>query len=152
MILSSDGPLLADYVNKMEGNEDAIDEDDEDDEDDEEDEDEPAVTGRKRKVTKTTARGRPAKKAKAPSPGLKFHIFWRGRETGEDEIQAPEQGTIKFSDKNYTKFTGEIDLPFVGDNVEFTGEKVSDKSNARGSSWNEYCEAEYEQARMSRWF
>ncbi|KUI56172.1 Origin recognition complex subunit 4 [Cytospora mali] len=151
MVFSSDEALLNSYVKMLEA--DGLDESsDEDDEDEDEDEDEPTITGGKRKAT-STARGGTAKKVrKEPSPGLKFHILWRGRETGEGEIHPePEQGTIMFSNKSYTKFTGEIDLPFVGDGVKFTGEKVTDQANTGSTSWNEFSEAEYERTRIGRW-
>ncbi|ROV95995.1 hypothetical protein VMCG_08020 [Cytospora schulzeri] len=149
MVLCSDEAVLEEYVDKLEadgynGYDDDVDED--------HDEDETTVTGGKRKAA-NTARGRPAKKVKkAASPGLKFHILWRGRDTSEGEVQfEPKHGTIKFTNKNYTKFIGEIDLPFVGEDVEFTGEKISNQSNGGRSSWNDYSEAEYERANTNRW-
>lgn len=155
MVLSSDETLLDKYVEKLDTNEDDgySDEDEDGDDEDDDDEDEPTVTGKKRKVTKTPARGRTAKKVKkAPSPGLGFHILWRGRDTSEGEVHfKPGQGMIKFTNKHYTKFAGKVDLPSVGKDVEFTGEKVTDRPNARGSSWNKYSEAEYERANTSRW-
>ncbi|KUI73377.1 Origin recognition complex subunit 4 [Cytospora mali] len=156
MVFSSDEALLKSYVKMLEANEleaNGLDESsDEDDEGEDEDEDEPTITGGKRKAT-STARGGTAKKArKDPSPGLKFHILWRGRETGEGQIHPePEQGTIKFSNKSYTKFTGEIDLPYVGDGVKFTGEKVTEQANTGSTSWDEFSEVAYERARIGRW-
>lgn len=113
MVLSGDKTLLEDYVRKLEadeddGNEDEEDDDDEEDEEDDEeedeyeDDDEPAATGNKRKASNITARGQPAKKVrKAPSPGLRFHIVWRGREASESEVHSePRHGIIKFTNKN----------------------------------------------------
>lgn len=154
MVLSSDEGLLDAHVDKLEADEgDEYGYDDEEDDGDE-DEDEPTVSGGKRKAT-STARGQPAKKVKKASPGsaLRFHILWRGRDTSEGEIHSgPGHGAIKFTNKNYTKLTGEIDLPHAGEGVEITGERVTDQSNAGdSSSWNDYSEAAYERANVSRW-
>lgn len=39
----------------------------------------------------------------------------------------------------------------MGQAVEFTGVRVTDESNADGSSWSEYSEAEYECANTNGW-
>ncbi|OJZ82668.1 hypothetical protein ASPFODRAFT_63855 [Aspergillus luchuensis CBS 106.47] len=105
---------------------------------------------------KTIARkqSRPSKKAKAErtSKPYTYRLKLRCRETGEGQIFfEPEYGTIKFSDENFAAFTAEAVFPCVGSRITFTARKVSDNPCPSGEKWEDYSEAAYEYARVSRW-
>ncbi|KAK0625413.1 hypothetical protein B0T17DRAFT_532752 [Bombardia bombarda] len=99
-------------------------------------------------------RGRPAKKAKAATTTLKYAVLLKCSETGEGQIYpTAEKGTIEFDGPNYVSFTGTVGMPCVGASVVFTARKVADIApTARATdSWENYSEAAYEHARVSRW-
>ena len=84
---------------------------------------------------------------------LLFH--WRGRETGEGEIQLDydrsNKGYIEFENSNCTIFTGIMDAPYFR-SAKLRGYKVA-KDNGRGIStaWEDFSERAYERARVGRW-
>ncbi|CAK7197992.1 hypothetical protein SEUCBS139899_000647 [Sporothrix eucalyptigena] len=83
-------------------------------------------------------------------PPLKFYVRWRGRGLVENNMQTGEhRGTIKFTNKHYTKFAGEMDLAFLGAD-EITGKRVSDVPTLSGESWSDYMETVYDWTR-NRW-
>ncbi|KAJ4268981.1 hypothetical protein NW762_003052 [Fusarium torreyae] len=118
--------------------------------------------GRKRSLvqdikSKSKAKGkdnRSTKRQKA-GPSLSRRVFYRmrGRETGEGEIfSTPEPGQIDFLNDGCTKFSGLVyHFPYVSDNVEFSGYKISDSPKGKAEDWNDYSEAAYEYARGERW-
>jgi len=81
-----------------------------------------------------------------------FEYQWRGRETGEGEIQLgalEREESITFS-KFGTKLEGLFDCPFIGGDLRFTGMKVTHGRGQALSSayewrqldedaWNEEC-------------
>ncbi|GAQ88136.1 hypothetical protein KFL_004030060 [Klebsormidium nitens] len=74
---------------------------------------------------------------------------WRGRETGEGEIQcaSDQKGTFKF---HGDKIEGTMKTPF-GDLI-LTGEKVSDEPDEKSASMWDYCtEEQHEVERVNRW-
>ncbi|KAI2472342.1 hypothetical protein F4781DRAFT_384241 [Annulohypoxylon bovei var. microspora] len=122
---------------------------DDDDDDDDDDGDRPIV-GSKRKAAYNN--DTPSKKAKPRITQSKtMFLKWKGIETGEGEIlYEAEDGCITFSDPEYSRFTGEMDMSFVGRNVSFLARKVS-VSVGGGGSWSDYSESKHERARVSRW-
>ncbi|KAM0541066.1 hypothetical protein ACHAPJ_013391 [Fusarium lateritium] len=137
-------------------------EDSEESEDGDEDGEREQKKGRKRSLvqdtkSKSKAKGkgnRSAKRQKA-APSLSRRVFYRmrGRETGEGEILSdPEPGQIDFLNDGCTKFSGlAYHFPYVSDNVEFSGYRITDSPKGRPESWNDYSEAAYEYARGARW-
>ncbi|OAA55778.1 hmg-i/hmg-y, DNA-binding protein [Niveomyces insectorum RCEF 264] len=84
-------------------------------------------------------------------PPLKFYVRWRGRGPVENNMQTGEhRGTLKFTNKHYTKFSGEMDLSFLGAD-EIMGKRVSDVPTLSGESWSDYLETVYDWTRGSRW-
>ncbi len=84
-------------------------------------------------------------------PPLKFYVRWRGRGLVENNMQTGEhRGTLKFTNKHYTKFAGEMDLAFLGAD-EITGKRVSDVPTLSGESWSDYLETVYDWTRGNRW-
>ncbi|ETS79927.1 hypothetical protein PFICI_07456 [Pestalotiopsis fici W106-1] len=95
-------------------------------------------------------RGRSPKETKAPAH--RVFIRLRGRETGEGEIQPdPVSGHLDFSDENFTRFVGMIDLPLLCGSVKLEGFKVSATARHRYEPWSTFSEAAYEDARVARW-
>lgn len=150
MLFSLDDDRLENYIT----GEDSEDEDDSEEVDDDFDQD----VGSKRKSAPSKAksapakrpRGRPPKKGKTPAH--RVFIRLRGRETGEGEIQPdPRDGYLDFSDEYFTKFSGQVDLPYLSGTVKLEGFKVSTSAQRRYSPWSSFSEAAYERARVSRW-
>lgn len=93
---------------------------------------------------------RPIKTARAPA--RRVFIRLRGRETGEGEIQPdPVSGYLDFSNEDFTKFVGMIDLPYLSGSVKLEGFKVSTTAKRQYESWSSFSEAAYERARVARW-
>ncbi|KIH90761.1 hmg-i/hmg-y, DNA-binding protein [Sporothrix brasiliensis 5110] len=83
-------------------------------------------------------------------PPLKFYVRWRGRGLVDNNMQTGEhRGTLKFTNKHYTKFAGEMDLAFLGAD-EITGKRISDVPTLSGESWSDYLETVYDWTR-NRW-
>lgn len=83
-------------------------------------------------------------------PPLKFYVRWRGRGLVDNNMQTGEhRGTLKFTNKHYTKFAGEMDLAFLGAD-EITGKRISDVPTLSGESWSDYMETVYDWTR-NRW-
>lgn len=110
--------------------------------------------GSRRKKAQSTQNktpyGRPPKKNRPPAHRLFIRL--RGRETGEGEIQSnPRSGYLEFSDEQFTKFAGEIDLPYLSGSAKLEGFKISTSAKRRYDSWDSYSEAAHEKARVTRW-
>lgn len=145
MLLSADKELLAPCVEDTDSS-------DEGDDDDVSESD--TRTSNKRKARGKLA-GKVAKKAKPAQANLaptKFFLVWRGRETGEGEIQSGEHsGTIEFTNRNYVRFSGDMDMVFVGGSDGFEGTKVSDVPETFSQCWGDFSESAYEYERVSQW-
>jgi hypothetical protein len=135
-------------------------ENDEEDEYDEEgygdDDDEPTFSGTKRKPAAQRAKPQATKKSKASKAHpRRLYLQWRGRETGEGQIQLDydnkHTGYLDFTDAGCTAFEGVAFFGFVGPRVPFRGFKVSDKGGKMTKSWSDYSENAYEYARKARW-
>ncbi|KAK0641660.1 hypothetical protein B0T16DRAFT_420300 [Cercophora newfieldiana] len=131
-------------------------EEDEDDEDgsEEDDEEDPTVTAsRKRKApTSKGTRGRLLKKAKKSGKPMSFSMRMRSSDTDTGEVHSDaEKGTIKFTKADFSTFTAVVGMPCVGSAVKFTGRKVRFAPMRLVKSWDDYSEAAYERARVSRW-
>ncbi|KAK4221716.1 hypothetical protein QBC38DRAFT_521393 [Podospora fimiseda] len=163
MLLGPNERALEEYVSLEEAEDredyDSEDYDSEDDEEDLEDEDNNEEeeqnnrVGSKRKASVVKrSRGRPPKKAKPAGKPIKYFVRLKSRETGEGVISPDaEKGSIKFKGSDFSAFTGEIDLSFVGRNVPFTARMVSGTASGGGKSWSDYSHAAYERARVCRW-
>lgn len=163
LLLSNDEALLDERVALFaeEEERDRYDEEEYDDEDDEELDDEDADVNSASKTQPGLNSGKPdatqaqvvpkdkeSEAAKAV-PNSKFHLLSRGQENGEGETYyTPCPGHIDFTDDTYTRFTGTMDICFIG-RVDIVGERVSDVGG--GGDWNTYTEAAYEEARVGRW-
>lgn len=112
----------------------------------EEEEEAPVPRARKRSNKKS------APKAKKSDP-FKLHFSWRGRETGEGEIQNSEcnRGWIQFLNKKHLQFEGEVSIDFVGRNAKFSGYKISTDTENFSKRWGDYSEEAYERERVGRW-
>ncbi|RBR08926.1 uncharacterized protein FIESC28_10106 [Fusarium coffeatum] len=72
----------------------------------------------------------------SPSTGRRFLFRLRGREIASGEfVSEPECGEIEFLDDEFTKFIGRINIPFMGEEVEFRGFKVSDTPHDQPFEW-----------------
>lgn len=103
-------------------------------------------------------RGRPPKQAKSAenqkAQPRTFYLRLKGRETGEGQIYPDaEKGAIKFKDERMASFLGKASLPFEGENIPFTGRKISDQPSpkARGGEWEDYSDRAEGYARRQRW-
>ncbi|KAL7928523.1 hypothetical protein V8C35DRAFT_317950 [Trichoderma chlorosporum] len=145
-------------------NEEGYDEYDENEDDDGNDL-QSSISGKKRKLAKTSlakasksaaARSSDAKRRKTkhlPSLSRRVYFRLRGRETGEGMIHSdPESGHIDFLSDGCATFAGLIyGLPYVGRNVEFQGHKVSDLPKVKPEEWEAFSYEAYESARVGRW-
>lgn len=85
----------------------------------------------------------------------KFEFKWRGRETGESEIQlGSDKDTYEITFGNYgTTFTGTFGCRYVHE-ATIKGTKVSHGHDQRGSSaarWEQFSELAHERESRSRW-
>jgi hypothetical protein len=155
MIISTDNVKLKQYFDQADRKDRGyLDEDGYDDEDDEEDSDEederPKLASKRKAAAPQRDRGRP-KKAKAEKlQPLTYQLRSRCRETEGQIYYRPDDGTIKFKDKNLASFVGKASLPGCG-NLSFTALKVSDDPGSMSRSWYDYTERQYEMERVSRW-
>jgi hypothetical protein len=159
MVLSSNKESLKSHVTRLDkhsGYEDA-DEDDEEEEEEEEGEgteEEDAPRGKRKAAEAAKPRGRPANKTKATTTSAReVFLACRGCETGEGQIYSiPSNGTMSF-DAKFASLSGTFGLGFIGDNVPFTGRKVSDtpRNSHLNKSWNDYSDTANESARAGRW-
>ena len=138
--------------------------DDDDDDDDDDDGDAELSRWASGKRKRSTAKSQPtrrqpqAKKKKTLPPATgstKFKLLfqWRGRETGEGEIQlgGSNKGYIEFGDSDCTTFTGVMDAPYFT-KAKLKGYKVSKDNGARiNASWGDFSESVYERERIGRW-
>ena len=94
------------------------------------------------------------KPAILPTAKFRHNFHWRGRETGEGEIQVDTDGSnkgyIEFTDSTYTVFHGMIYIPFAGD-VHFSGYKTSGLIGPIEDEWEDYSEAAHRYAEVARW-
>lgn len=120
MVLSADEQLLKAHIQNLE---------DENEEDDEDGDDEASQSQTSVKKAPSTARS-----------GLVYQLQWRGVGTDKETYSGPYEGEIKFTNKNFKRFSGSVDLAFVGGSVEIKGERVTDESNGDASEWNDYGE------------
>jgi hypothetical protein len=135
--------------------------DDEEADDEELDEEsEPAPTGTKRGRTAKApkrATARKSKRNKSASDAAhprRLYLQWRGRETGESEIQLDygntHTGHLDFTDAGCTVFEGVANLVYVY-KAKFRGFKINDEPARKTRSWGDYSEEEHEYARTARW-
>ena len=96
-----------------------------------------------------------AKHSKQPSRGpgsRRVHFVWRGRETGEGQIQNGKDlvGYMDFQDDAGSSFKGRILIPFSG-NAEFEGYNVGGMIGPIRDTWEDYSDKQYEYERVARW-
>jgi len=114
---------------------------------------------RDKKRRKTTAFRGPASKKRAVAASAaesrKLHFLWRGRESGEGEIQVDYQnmnkGCIEFRDDTFTAFDATWKADLLGDNVKFFGYKTSGNCKGNSVRWEELGKKAYRRAEISRW-
>lgn len=130
--------------------------DHEEQEGEQEEEDIPAA---KRKAPAIDSRGSAKKQKTAPTKtnrqSRRVYFKWRGRETGEGEIQLNYDneniGWLDF-DLTLASFEGETYIPFVSGMCNLKGYKMHDEpGNPDVGSWSDYGEREHEYARVNRW-
>ncbi|KAF8242581.1 hypothetical protein K440DRAFT_664660 [Wilcoxina mikolae CBS 423.85] len=128
-------------------------EDSDSEEDDEDDDLEELSGSRKRKLTSKGAKNSTKKGKKEKNDPFKLYFVWRGRETGEGEIQNDndQRGWIQFQDKKFLKFGGEVSVGFIGSRVKFQGFKVSADAGPINKLWGDYSDRAYEMERVRRW-
>lgn len=84
----------------------------------------------------------------------KLYFMWRGRETGENEIQldhtGENHGEIVCLDATCSRFRGNLSGGCVGSNVEFEGYKTSSEATDLVNTWEDYSEDVYEEERKAR--
>lgn len=85
----------------------------------------------------------------------RLHFLWRGRETGERQIQLDydrsNRGWIEFTDDDCMEFHGVIDADIMGKGVKWSGYKLGDKGAPVMRAWEDYDEKVYEDERIGRW-
>ncbi|MCJ1371358.1 hypothetical protein MMC20_002573 [Loxospora ochrophaea] len=85
------------------------------------------ATSKKRGATEPFPSARATKKSKLSTPSKldRLYLQWRGRETGEGEIELDydneHRGYLDFTDAACTQFKGVACFPLVADKVEFRG-------------------------------
>ncbi|KAL9621916.1 MAG: hypothetical protein Q9160_003737 [Pyrenula sp. 1 TL-2023] len=166
MLLAAHEDLLYEVMAKLERDEESSDDGDDSDEDNgdgDESEDEdgstnPILDGMKKRKASTQSsliQERAIKKAKErPERTLRFHLQWRGVETGEGDIQHDpsngHSGHLEFTDDTFTRFEGEASFAFVGSWIKFSGYKVGNIPVTEPEEWCMYSEMEHERARGGR--
>ena len=91
-----------------------------------------AFPSHKRKVS-NMAEAQGSKKQKVMIESRELHLRWRGRETGEGQIEniheiGGKEGVIEFLDSTCTNSRGWFDNEYCGDHTGFTGIKTCDDS------------------------
>ena len=114
------------------------------------------AVGTKRKAVLQPVGQSSIKKTHArPTPVPRCYLRWRGRETGEGEIQLDHDnhntGHLDFTNSTYSKFEGVASFDLVGEAVPFTGYKVSGVGGPVTRTWEEFSEKAYEYERVARW-
>ncbi|KAL8788704.1 MAG: hypothetical protein Q9213_001518 [Squamulea squamosa] len=83
----------------------------------------------------------------------RLHFQWRGRETGEGKIQLgnvkSHAGHLDFVDNACTKFEGYISLELMGQDLAFTGYKISAVGGPVKDSWTNYSKNAYDHAKRA---
>lgn len=154
-------PLKARQEQILAGHDEYSDDDDTDEDTDEETSESdsvtppPAFTGSKRKAGASSSAQPSTKKSRtAAQDPLRHNFQWRGRETGEGEIQLDYDGSnvgrFDFVDKTRTVLKGVIATPFTGP-AEFKGYKISSVAGRQTEYWDDFGEDGYEEERRGRW-
>ncbi|KAF8544001.1 hypothetical protein BDD12DRAFT_817509 [Trichophaea hybrida] len=109
----------------------------------------------KKRRKPTASRGPVSKKRAVAADSRKLHFLWRGRESGEGEIQVDYQNTnkgcIEFRDNTFTVFDATWSADLLGDDIKFCGHKTSASGKGNGIRWGELGEKAYRRAEISRW-
>jgi len=126
--------------------------------DDNKSEDDAEQLVRGKRVRKGSSKQRKkAIKSEFPKRTRVLRLQWRGRETGEGEIQLDDDsnpsnvGQLEFADNTLANFKGFMNIPFAGDKVEVLGYKVNAKPKQSAENWNNFSKSRYESERMGRW-
>lgn len=104
-----------------------------------------------------SARAPKRAKPSSSSTPLRLYLQWRGRETGESQIQLDSKtdpthtGHIDFSDARCVTFSGVADFGFVGRQVRFEGFETQHLGGPQTKKWGDYSEEMYERERVGRW-
>lgn len=144
-----------------ESDEDENEEDDHDEDDEDEDEASNDIQGhcrnrKRRQASSPSSTSAPLQKRSKPSsspPSRRVFLQWRGRETGEGEIQLDQNqwGHLDFADNACTKFEGRISFDLLGENLPFTGYKVSNDGGDVTERWSDLSESAHAYAAKARW-
>lgn len=108
MVLSADEKLLEAHIEELE---------EEDSDNDNDSEASAAPPAKKAPTAKATT-------GSGGGAGLTYHLEWRGVSSdalGKVKYSGPYAGAVKFTSKTFKKFSGTVDLAFVGGSVEITG-------------------------------
>jgi len=109
----------------------------------------------KRKLANSDGQTTTKKARTAETHPRRLYFLWRGRETGEGEIQLDHdrsnRGWIEFTDDNCLEFHGVINGGFLGENVKWSGYKVGGSSAPFRRAWNDYSEEQYDHESIARW-
>lgn len=115
----------------------------------------PSVPAPKR--AKQTPPSSPLTTTTTPTP-LRLYFQWRGRETGESQIQLDSSetnpthtGYLDFPDARCVTFSGVGDFGFVGHEIKFEGFKTQFMGGPATKKWEDYSEEVYETKRVGRW-
>nr|CEG05442.1 unnamed protein product [Fusarium clavum] len=73
----------------------------------------------------------------SPSTDRRFFFRLRGKEIASGEtVSEPECGYIEFFGDEFTQFVGRINVPFMEEEIEFRGFKVSDTPRDQPCEWD----------------
>jgi len=89
--------------------------------------------------------------------GCRVKFSWRGRETGEGEIQTSfdtQTGEITFKQQEggFMVMEGRMQGPYCGTGgLRFMGLKAKDTPRSSSHDWDFYTSQQHEQERAARW-
>ncbi|KAI0010647.1 hypothetical protein F4779DRAFT_638829 [Xylariaceae sp. FL0662B] len=136
MILSRRMDLVDWYRAQLEAEDDSL---------DDEVDDGPAL-GSKRKAACGGDRPPKRKKSILVQP-RKLFLRWKGVNTRKGKtLHAAREGFIRSRDPKFIEFYGEMDMAFVGKNVPFWAQKLSEEPGEADNSWTDFSETAVEHA------
>ena len=94
----------------------------------------------------TSKRGQSSRSQADVKPKWRFLLHWRGitarseKMLADESVKTQHKGYLDFLDRACMRFEGQIDIPFIGEGLVFTGYKISDDNDIGLGipSWQDY--------------